>query len=92
MSLSDRADLLAVQGDAEPAPSDLPNAEPPYTPHGTAAAFFDLDRTLISGSSAFVLGMTAYRNGLIPKAQFARSAAAVRFRLHGASNNLDRRA
>ncbi len=88
MSLSDTADLLAVQGDAEPAPSDLPNAEPPYTPHGTAAAFFDLDRTLISGSSAFVLGMTAYRNGLIPKAQFARdAAAAVRFRLHGASDD-----
>jgi HAD superfamily hydrolase (TIGR01490 family) len=30
------------------------------------AAFFDLDRTLISGSSVFALGRAAYRHGMMP--------------------------
>ena len=65
-----------------------PDTPLPYVAHGTTAAFFDLDRTLISGSSAFVLGITAYRAGLIPKAQFLRdAAAAIKFRLHGASDD-----
>ncbi len=59
-----------------------------YTAHGTTAAFFDLDRTLISGSSAFVLGITAARAGMIPKRQLVRDAgAAMRFRLSGASDD-----
>ena len=33
---------------------------------GPSAAFFDLDRTLISGSSAFVLGIAAWRGKLVP--------------------------
>ena len=32
----------------------------------TGAAFFDLDRTLISGSSAFAFGVAAWRNDLVP--------------------------
>ena len=30
-----------------------------YRAHGPQAAFFDLDRTLISGSSAFTFGIAA---------------------------------
>ncbi len=60
----------------------------PYVAHGPSAAFFDLDRTLISGSSAFVLGITAYRAGLIPRHQLVRDAAsAIAFRLRGASDD-----
>lgn len=52
-----------------------------------AAAFFDLDRTLISGSSAFTFGITAWRNDLVPTGQFAKDAlGAVMFRLSGASD------
>jgi HAD superfamily hydrolase (TIGR01490 family) len=52
-----------------------------------AAAFFDLDRTLISGSSAFTFGVTAWRNDLVPTSQFARDAlGAVLFRLSGATD------
>jgi len=36
------------------------------TPRARGAAFFDLDRTIISGSSMFALGRAAYRAGLIP--------------------------
>ena len=54
---------------------------------GQSAAFFDLDRTLISGSSAFVFGVAAWRAGLVPPRQFAGDAAgAIKFRLSGASD------
>ncbi len=54
---------------------------------GPSAAFFDLDRTLISGSSAFVLGVAAWRGKLVPTQQFVRDAAgAVAFKFAGASD------
>jgi HAD superfamily hydrolase (TIGR01490 family) len=53
-----------------------------------AAAFFDLDRTLISGSSAFTFGVAAWRHDLVPTGQFARDAlGAVTFRLGGSTDN-----
>ncbi|MGD9996674.1 MAG: HAD family hydrolase [Ilumatobacteraceae bacterium] len=57
------------------------------TTGSASAAFFDLDRTLISGSSAFVFGIAAWRAGLIAKGQFAKDAAgALKFRFGGASD------
>jgi HAD superfamily hydrolase (TIGR01490 family) len=56
--------------------------------HGPSAAFFDLDRTLISGSSAFILARTARSAGLVPTRQFARDAAsAIAFKLRGSNDN-----
>lgn len=56
----------------------------PSIPAGRSAAFFDLDRTLISGSSAFVFGVAAWRNDLVSNAQFARDAwGAIAFKLRG---------
>lgn len=49
-----------------------------------AAAFFDLDRTLISGSSAFVFGVSAWRADMLPTGQFAKDAVgALVFKLRG---------
>jgi HAD superfamily hydrolase (TIGR01490 family) len=49
-----------------------------------SAAFFDLDRTLITGSSAFVFGVAGWRAGLVSNVQFATDAwAAVSFKLRG---------
>jgi HAD superfamily hydrolase (TIGR01490 family) len=49
-----------------------------------AAAFFDLDRTLISGASAFPLGVEAWRQGLATSADIGRWAvSALSFRLMG---------
>lgn len=49
-----------------------------------AAAFFDLDRTLISGASAFPLGIEAWRKGLASNQQVARWAvAALSFKAMG---------
>ncbi len=58
------------------------------TGSGPSAAFFDLDRTLISGSSAFTLAIQARKAGLVPTHQFARDAgSAVAFKLFGASDD-----
>ncbi len=55
---------------------------------GPSAAFFDLDRTLISGSSAFVLALTARRTGFLSTGQFTKDAfAAAAFKLFGASDD-----
>jgi HAD superfamily hydrolase (TIGR01490 family) len=53
-------------------------------PFGQVAAFFDLDRTLISGSSTAVFGMAAWRAGMVPRMQLVRDAlAAASFQLLG---------
>jgi len=53
----------------------------------SAAAFFDLDRTLMEGSSAFQFGRAAYKAGLLSRRQLAADAFAnVRFRLRGSSD------
>ena len=52
-----------------------------------AAAFFDLDRTLIAGSSAFQFGRASYQAGLVTRRQLARDAwANVQFRLRGSTD------
>ncbi|MGH8952240.1 MAG: HAD family hydrolase [Acidimicrobiia bacterium] len=49
-----------------------------------SAAFFDLDRTLISGASAFPLGVEAWRQGLASNPDVGRWAiSAVSFKLMG---------
>lgn len=55
---------------------------------GPSAAFFDLDRTLISGSSAFTLGVAARRSGLIPTRELVRDGlAAMTFKLRGSTDD-----
>ncbi|MDX1621450.1 MAG: HAD family hydrolase [Nitriliruptorales bacterium] len=52
-----------------------------------AAAFFDLDRTLISGASAFHFGIAAWRNDMLsPKELLTDAANALIFRLFGATD------
>src|SRR5947209_13838524 len=51
------------------------------------AAFFDLDKTLMQGSSAFQFGRAAYRAGLLSRRQLlADGIANVQFRLRGAND------
>ena len=59
--------------------ADSPSRGPP--------AFFDLDKTLIEGSSALHFARAAYRNGLISRRQMARDVwANVKFRLEGSTD------
>ncbi len=51
------------------------------------AAFFDLDKTLIEGSSAIHFGRAAYRAGMVSRRQIASDAwANIRFRLNGSTD------
>ena len=53
----------------------------------TGAAFFDLDRTLMEGSSAFQFGRAAYRAGLMSRRRLiADGWANIRFRLQGSTD------
>jgi HAD superfamily hydrolase (TIGR01490 family) len=80
-------------GPQEPEPQE-PEFAARQTPSGSAAgrsagsaAFFDLDRTLMEGSSAFQFGRAAYRAGLLSRRQLiADGWANLMFRLHGASD------
>ncbi len=59
-----------------------------FASSGQSAAFFDLDRTLIAGSSAFVLATTARKAGLIPTRQFVADAfAAATFTFRGSTDD-----
>ena len=52
-----------------------------------AAAFFDLDKTLIEGSSALHFGRAAYRAGMVSRRQLASDAwANLKFRLNGSTD------
>ncbi len=52
-----------------------------------AAAFFDLDRTLMEGSSAFQFGRAAYKAGLLSRRQLISDGwANLRFRLRGSTD------
>ena len=65
--------------------SDAP--APDVRDEPNAAAFFDLDRTLISGSSAFSFGIAAWRGGLIPTRELLSDATnAITFKLVGATD------
>ncbi len=67
--------------------ADLTAHAAPATESPDSAAFFDLDRTLMSGSSAYFFGKAAYREGLLPiKRLLADGSTALLFRLFGASD------
>jgi HAD superfamily hydrolase (TIGR01490 family) len=54
----------------------------------SGAAYFDLDRTLISGSSAFAFAVAAWRKDLVPTRAFAKDiSGAAAFRHHGATDH-----
>jgi HAD superfamily hydrolase (TIGR01490 family) len=56
-------------------------------PDEPGAAFFDLDRTLMAGSSAFQFGRAAYKSGLISRRDLARDAWwNLMFRLRGSTD------
>ena len=56
---------------------------------GSSAAFFDLDRTLMAGSSGFQWVRASYKAGLLSRRQLARDAwADLRFRLEGSTDDM----
>jgi HAD superfamily hydrolase (TIGR01490 family) len=55
---------------------------------GRAAAFFDLDKTLMAGSSGIFFARAAYETGMITRTRLARDAYEnLRFRLRGSTDD-----
>jgi HAD superfamily hydrolase (TIGR01490 family) len=55
---------------------------------GVAAAFFDLDKTLMAGSSGIFFARAAYETGMITRTRLARDAYEnLRFRLRGSTDD-----
>ncbi len=60
---------------------------PPRAASG-GAAFFDLDKTLMAGSSGVFFARAAYETGMISRSRLARDIYEnVRFRLHGSTDD-----
>jgi HAD superfamily hydrolase (TIGR01490 family) len=79
-SKSQRRPVIAESGPAEESRAVAPAG-------ATGAAFFDLDRTLIAGSSAFEFARASYRAGLVSRRELASGAwANLRFRLQGSTD------
>src|SRR5665213_3655289 len=58
-----------------------------YQADGGGAAFFDLDKTLMQGSSAFQFARAAFKSGLMSRRQLQADALAnLQFRLRGATD------
>ncbi|HLB20566.1 MAG TPA: HAD-IB family hydrolase [Solirubrobacteraceae bacterium] len=58
------------------------------TGDGRAAAFFDLDKTLMAGSSGIFFARAAYETGMITRGRLARDAYEnLRFRLRGSTDD-----
>jgi HAD superfamily hydrolase (TIGR01490 family) len=75
----------AEEAHGEAGASSLPPGKLPGA--GEAGAFFDLDRTLMEGSSAFQFARASYRAGLLTRRQLAADAwANIQFRLHGSTD------
>ena len=54
----------------------------------TAGAFFDLDKTLMAGSSGIHFGKAAYRSGMVSKRQMAEWVVDhLRYRLRGSTDD-----
>jgi HAD superfamily hydrolase (TIGR01490 family) len=65
----------------------LPGGGAQRRPDDRGAAFFDLDRTLMAGSSAFQFGRAAYKAGLVSRRRLAKDAwENLVFRLRGSTD------
>jgi HAD superfamily hydrolase (TIGR01490 family) len=74
--------------DAQGRPSSPPGELASDGVGEAGAAFFDLDRTLMQGSSAFQFARAVYRAGLISRRQLIADAVAnIRFRLQGSTDD-----
>ena len=51
------------------------------------AAFFDLDKTLMAGSSGVFFARAAYETGMISRSRLVRDLRNLRFRLHGSTDD-----
>jgi HAD superfamily hydrolase (TIGR01490 family) len=70
-----------------PSTDSLSDGQPASDGGGTGAAFFDLDKTLMAGSSGMVFARVANQRGFVPRSQLAKWGwDHLRYRLRGSSD------
>jgi len=68
--------------------ASAPAGEPASNGAARGAAFFDLDKTLMAGSSGIFFARAAYETGMISRGRLARDAYEnLRFRLRGSTDD-----
>ena len=71
-----------------PSRRPIAGARPQDNGRARAAAFFDLDKTLMAGSSGIFFARAAYETGMITRTRLARDAwENLRFRLRGSTDD-----
>src|SRR5438105_9048309 len=82
-----RVDVQRSFGTEKAADALAAAAQPSPNGHRRAAAFFDLDKTLMAGSSGIFFARAAYETGMISRGRLARDAYEnLRFRLRGSTD------
>jgi HAD superfamily hydrolase (TIGR01490 family) len=78
----------AAPGAASRAGDEGAGGPPSRNGRGGAAAFFDLDKTLMAGSSGIFFARAAYETGMISRGRLARDAYEnLRYRLRGSTDD-----
>jgi HAD superfamily hydrolase (TIGR01490 family) len=78
----------SLRPEEAPAAAQLGGAQASPNGHRRAAAFFDLDKTLMAGSSGIFFARAAYETGMISRGRLARDAYEnLRFRLLGSTDS-----
>ncbi|HEX4465596.1 MAG TPA: HAD-IB family hydrolase [Solirubrobacteraceae bacterium] len=86
MSASPAGEPASIDGDAVAAETAV--LRDASDPAGRAAAFFDLDKTLMAGSSGVFFARAAFESGMISRSRLAKDVYEnVRFRLLGSTDD-----
>ena len=83
-----RSDAPRAPEGKDAARAPRPDGAPSFNGRVCAAAFFDLDKTLMAGSSGIFFARAAYETGMISRGRLARDAwENLRFRLRGSTDS-----
>ncbi len=88
MRRPDAADIELTERMATTAPGEPIAGRAEHNGRPRPAAFFDLDKTLMAGSSGIFFARAAYETGMITRSRLARDAYEnLRFRLRGSTDD-----
>src|SRR5436305_9578632 len=83
-----RSDVPRAPAEERAGMAPLPDGAPSLNGRARAAAFFDLDKTLMAGSSGVFFARAAYKTGMISRKRLVRDVYEnLRFRLVGSTDD-----
>src|SRR5436305_13725129 len=83
-----RSDVPRAPAEERAGMAPLPDGAPSLNGRARAAAFFDLDKTLMAGSSGVFFARAAYESGMISRSRLVKDLYEnIRFRLLGSTDD-----